>query len=199
MVHGDAIEGRGGGEEETVVEGVLGVEPVTEDDVCDLEGQDRIEVAHLLGAILRDDGGGVEETLGDDDGVADGDGLEGLGKQRAAADGTGQGDVVIGEDIAGESFEGFVELAGGIDEASLEEAVDDVVLGLLYPGALGAEGTDILGVIADVGGSYDIERGVLGLLSGNFENVTPDVINGLELEGTGDALGIALLNIEGGG
>ncbi len=189
----------GGGEEETVVEGVLGVEPVTEDDVGDLEGEDCVEIAHLLGAVLRDDGGGVEQALGDDDGVADGDGLERLGEQRAAADGTGEGDVVVGEDIAGESFEGLVELAGCIDEAGLEEAVDDVVFSLLDPGALGAERAYILCIIADVGGSDDIEGGVLGLLGGDFEDVTPDVVDGLELEGAGDALGIALLNVEGGG
>ena len=110
-----------------------------------------------------------------------------------------EGDVVVGEDIAGESFEGLVELAGGVEEAGLEEALDDVVLGLLDPGALGAEGADVLGVVADVGGADDIEGGVRGVGRGNLEDVAPDVVDGLELEGAGDALGIALFDVEGGG
>ena len=199
VVHGDAVEDGVGGEEQAIVEGVLGIQAVREDDVRDLEGEDGVEVAHLLRAVRGDDGGGVEQALGDDDGVADGDGLERLGEQRAATDGPGEGDVVVGEDIAGESFEGLVELAGCIEEAGLEEALDDVVLSLLDPGALGSERAYILGVVADVGGADDIEGGVGGIGWGNLEDVAPDVVDGLELEGAGDALGVALLNIEGGG
>ena len=65
--------------------------------------------------------------------------------------------------LSGESLEGLIELAGSIEQAGLEEALDDVVLGLLDPGALGAEGADILGVVGDVRGADDIERGVLGV------------------------------------
>ncbi len=143
--------------------------------------------------------GGVEQALGDEDGVADGDGLERLREKGTAADGLGNGDVVVSQDIAGQSLQGLVELAGSIDEAGLEEALDDVVLGLLDPGALGSKGADILGVVADVGGSDDIEGGVLGLLGGNLEGIAPDVVNRLELEGAGGAVGVALFDIEGGG
>ena len=132
------------GEEQTIVEGVLGIQAVSENDVCKLEGQNSVEVAHLLRTVLRDDGGGVEQTLGDDDGVADGDGLQGLGQQRAATDRPGEGDVVIGEDVAGERLECLVELAGGIEQASLEEALDYVVLCLLDPRALSSERAYIL-------------------------------------------------------
>ena len=36
-------------------------------------------------------------------------------------------------------------------------------------------------------------------LGGNLEDVAPDVVDGLELQGAGDALGVALLNVERGG
>ena len=91
VVHGDAVEDGVSGEEQAIVEGVLGIQAVAEDDVRDLEGEDGVEVAHLLGAVRGDDGGGVEQALGDDDGVADGDGLQRLGEQGAATDGTARG------------------------------------------------------------------------------------------------------------
>ncbi len=199
MVHGDTVEDGVGGEEQTVVEGVLGIQTMREDDMRELEGQDSVEVAHLLRAVRCDYGGGVEQALGDDDGVADSDGLQRLREERAATDGPGEGDVVIGEDIAGESFERLVELAGSIEQACLEEALQYVVLCLLDPGALRSEWAYILRVVADVGGPDDIEVRVGGFRWGNLEDVAPDMIDGLELEGAGDALRIALFNIEGGG
>src|ERR1700738_3303792 len=135
-----------------------------QDDVGDLEGQDGVEVAHLLRAVRGYDCGGVEQTLGDDDGVADRDGLERLGEQRAATDGPREGDVVVGEDVAGEGFEGLVEVTGSINEAGLEEAFDDVILRLLDPGALGSEGADVLRVVADVGCADYVKGGVLSVL-----------------------------------
>ncbi len=147
VVHGDAVEDGVGGEEQAIVEGVLGIQAVGEDDVRDLEGEDSVEIAHLLRAVGGDDGGGVEQALGDDDGVADGDGLQRLGKERAATNGAGEGDVVVSKDVAGKSFQGLVELAGCIEEASLEEALEDIILCLLDPGALCAERADILGVV----------------------------------------------------
>ncbi len=86
----------------------------------------------------------------------------------ADADGPGDGDVVIGEDIAGERLKGLVEVAGSVEQTGLEEAVDDVILGLLHPGALCAERADILRVVADVGGAFDLERGVFGLAGGDL-------------------------------
>ena len=161
VVHGDAVEDRGRGEEQAIVEGVLGVEPVSEDDVRDLEGQNRVEIAHLLCAVLRHDAGGIEQALGDDDGVADGERLQRLGQQRTAADRPGERDVVVGQNIVGERFERLVELAGRIEKTGLEEALDDVVLSLLDPGALSTERADVLCVVADVGRADDLKRGVL--------------------------------------
>ncbi len=51
VVHGDALEDRGGGEEQAIVEGVLGVQAMAEDDVGELEGEDGVQVAHLLRAV----------------------------------------------------------------------------------------------------------------------------------------------------
>ncbi len=164
----------------------------------DLEGEDRVQVAHLLGAVLGDDAGGIEQALGEDDGVADGDRLQRLGQQGAAADRPREGDVVVGEDIACQGLERLVELAGSVEQTGLEEPLDDVVLSLLHPGALCAERADVLRVVADVGGADDIERGVLGLRRRNLQNIAPDVIDRLELQGAGDALGIALFHVEGG-
>ena len=87
VVHRDALKDGGRGEEHAVVEGVLGVQPVAEDDVRDLEGENGVEVAHLLRAILGDDAGGVDQALGEDDRVADGGGLKRLREQGADADG----------------------------------------------------------------------------------------------------------------
>ena len=89
--------------------------------------------------------------------------LQRLGQQRTAADRPGEGDVVVGEDVAGQSFERLVELAGRIEQAGLEEALDDVVLCLLDPGALSTERAHVLRVVADVGGADDIQGGVLRL------------------------------------
>ena len=116
------------------------------------------------------------------------------------ADGTRERDVVVGEDIAGESFEGLVELAGSVEEAGLEEALDDVVLGLLDPGALCAEGADVLARrwMTSVAPTTSSEA-LAASAGGNLEDVTPDVVDGLELESAGDALGIALFDVEGGG
>ncbi len=182
VVHGDAIEDAGRREEQPIVEGVLGIETVSEDDVGNLEGQDRVEVAHLLCAILRHDAGGIEQALGDDDRVADGERLERLGQQRPAADRAGEGDVVVGQNIVREGFERLVELAGRIEKAGLEEAFDDVVLCLLDPGALGTEGADVLCVVADVGRADDFKRGVCSLRRRNLEDIAPDVVDRFELE-----------------
>ena len=198
VVHGDAVEDRIGGEEQAIVEGVLGIEAVRQDDVGDLEGEDGVEVAHLLRTVLRQDSGGVNEALGDDDGVADGHRLERHGEQSANPDRSREGDVVVSEDIAGEGFEGLVEVAGGVEEPGLEEALNDVVLSLLNPGALGAEWAYVLRVVTDVGGADDIHGGVGRLRRRNLEDIAPDVIDGLECEGSGDALGVAFLNIERG-
>ena len=88
--------------------------------MCNLEGQDGVEVAHLLRAVLGDDAGGVEQALGDDDGVADGNRFQRLREKGTAADGAREGDVVVGEDIACERFECLVELAWGIEESGLK-------------------------------------------------------------------------------
>ena len=53
--------------------------------------------------------------------------------------------------------------------------------------------------LRDVGGADDFDGGVLGLRRRNLEDVAPDVVDGLELEGAGDALGVALFDVEGGG
>ena len=45
---------------------------MAEDDVGHLECQEGIEVAQLLGAVCAGDAGGVDEALGEDDGVTDG-------------------------------------------------------------------------------------------------------------------------------
>src|SRR5713101_3043570 len=100
MVHGDAVEDGCRWEEQAIVEGVFGVKPVSENDVGDLEGQNCVEVAHLLGSVLGDDPGGVEQALGDEDGVSYGNRLERLREQGAATDRAGEGDVVVGQDIA---------------------------------------------------------------------------------------------------
>lgn len=127
-----------------------------EDDVGNLEGQDGVEIPHLLCAVLGDDAGGVEQTLRDDDGIANRERFKRLGQHGAATDRPGEGDVVVSQDIACEGFEGLVELAGSIDEAGLEEAFDDIVLRLLDPRALGAEGAYVLGIVADIGSADDI-------------------------------------------
>src|ERR1700723_3450308 len=92
----------------------------------------------------------------------------------------------------------MVELARCIEKAGLEEALDDVVLRLLDPGALSAEGADVLGFVADVGCADYIERGVCGLRRRNLQQIAPDMINGFELEGAGDALRVTLFNVERG-
>ena len=183
VVHRDALEDRGGGEEQAIAEGVLGVQAMAEDDVGDLEGEDRVQIAHLLRAVGGDDGGGVDQALGEDDGVADGERLKRLGEQRADADRAAGLNVVVDEDVVGEGFEGLVELAGRVEQAGLEEALDDVVLGLLHPLALGAERADIGCIVGDVLRVDDFERGVLGVVVRDLEDVAPDVVDGLELEG----------------
>src|SRR5262249_49179747 len=152
-----------------------------------LEGQNRVEVAHLLGAILRHNAGGVEQALGDDDGIADGERLKRLSQQSTAADGTRKSDVVVGQNVIFQRFACLIKLAGRIEEACLEEARNDVVLILLDPGALRTEGADILRVLADVGRANDFKRGVLRLRWRNLQHVAPDMVNRLELQSAGDA------------
>ena len=101
MREGEAGEGGLRWEEEAIAEGELGVDVVAEDDVSDLEGEESVEVTHLLGTVCGDYGGGVDEALGDQDGVADGNGLEGLGEQGANADWAIDGDLVVSEDVVG--------------------------------------------------------------------------------------------------
>ncbi len=148
MVHGDLLEDGGGGEEQTIAEGVLGVQTMVEDDVRNLEGKDGFEVAHLLRAVAGKNAGGVDQALGEDDGVADGERLERLGQQGAYADRSAGLNVVVDEDVVGESLERLVEVRRRVQQAGLEEALDDVVFGLLLPLALRAERADIGSVVA---------------------------------------------------
>src|SRR6202007_3147546 len=113
---------------QAIVEGVLGIQTVSKNDVRDLEGKNRIEVAHLLCAVLRYHASRIEQALGDHDGVADGERLKRFGQQRAAADRTGERDVVVGQNIVRERFERLVELPRRIEKTGLEEGVDDVFL-----------------------------------------------------------------------
>ena len=147
------------GKSKTVVECVLGVEAMAKDDVRDLEGEDGVEIACLLGSILGDDTGGVDEALGEDDGVAYGERLERLGHHGADTDGARDGNVVVGEDVAGEGFEGLIELAAwSVEEAGFEEALNYVVFRLLHPGALRAERADILRIVRNVGRAFNFDR-----------------------------------------
>ena len=186
-------------EEQTIAEGVLGIDVVTEDDVGDLEGEESVEVAHLLRAVGGDDGGGVDEALGDEDGVTDGDRLEGLGEQRADADGAIDGNLVVGQDVVGQLGENLVEVAGSVDEAGRVEALDDVVLSLLNPLALGAERAEVAVLLAFVGGTFDFEVGLILFLGGNLQRVAPDLVDGLELQAVRGALGVGFFDVGGGG
>ena len=56
MVHRDAIENGDRREDERVVERELGVQTVAENDMGQLKGKQRIEIAGLLQTILSDDG-----------------------------------------------------------------------------------------------------------------------------------------------
>src|SRR5271156_2566182 len=136
MVHWDAVEDGGRREEQTIIECILRVESVSENNVCNLEGQDRVEVTHLLRTILRYDAGCVKQTFRDDNRVANSERLQWLSQQRAAADWSGECDVVVRENVASQRFECLVELARRIEKTSLEETLDDVVLSLLNPRAL---------------------------------------------------------------
>ena len=89
------------------------------------------------------------------------------------ADRPRQRDVVVGEDIVGQRLERLVELAGSIEQAGLEEPLDDVVFSLLNPGALRAERADVLSIVADVGCADDVKRGVLGFLRRNLQRHSP--------------------------
>src|SRR5216684_2158392 len=82
--------------------------------------------------------------------------------------------------------------------AGLEEALDDVVFCLLDPGALGTERADVLCVVADVGCADDFKRGVRGLWRRNLQDIAPDMIDRFELEGAGNALWVALFDVERG-
>ena len=141
--------------------------------MSDLEREDRVQVAHLLLPILRNDGRGVEQALRNNDRIADGERLQRLGQQRTAADRPRERDVVIGKNVVRQSFQRFVELAGCIEKAGLEESLDDIIFCLLNPGALRAERADVLGIVADVGRADDIKRGVLLLRGGEPSTDSP--------------------------
>src|SRR5271156_522365 len=194
MVHWDAVEDGGRREEQTIIECILRVESVSENNVCNLEGQNRVEVTHLLRTILRYDAGRVKQTFRDDNRVANSKRLKRLGQQRAAADRPGECDVVVGQNVASQCLGCLVELARCIDKTSLEKTLDDVVFCLLNPSALRTKRADILRVIADVSSAHDIDGCVFRLRWRNLQHITPDVINSFELECARDALRIALLN-----
>ena len=199
VVHGNALEGDLVGEEEGVGEGEFRVEAVAGDDVGKLEGEQRVEVVALRDAVGGGDGGGVDERFREDDGVADGERLERLREQGADFDGGGDGDLVVGEDVVGESLEGVVEVGRGVEQAGLEEAVDEVGFGGVDELALTAEGAYVGGVVRDVLGADDGDFGVDGVVGGAGERVAPDVRDGLEFEGAGGGFGVVLLDVEGGG
>jgi hypothetical protein len=163
---------------------------------ADLEGQQGIEVTHLLGTVRGDHGGGVNQALGDQDGVANGNRLKRLGEQGANADGAVDGDLVVGEDVVGQEGENLVEVAGCVDEAGRKEAVDDVILSLLDPLALGAEGAEVAILRALVGSTFDFDVSLVLFLGGNLERVTPDLVDGLELQAVGGALGVSFFDVE---
>ena len=201
VVHGQALEGRLRGEHHAVGEGVLGVDVVAEDDVRNLEGEHGVQVAHLLRAVGALDGGGVDQALGEQDRVADGERLERLGEQGAHADGARGRDLVVDEDVVGEVGERLVEGAGRVDQAGGVEALDDVVFGLLDPLALRAERADVVGggVLGLVDCADDFEAGLVGFGGGNLQLVAPDVVDGLELEDVRGRLGVGFFGVEGGG
>ena len=60
--------------------------------------------------------------------------------------GRASGDVVVDENVVCQRFESLVELAGRINDSSLKQPFDSVILGLLHPFALRSERADIWGV-----------------------------------------------------
>ena len=97
-----------------------------------------VQVVDLLVAVAGN-GGRVDQALRDDDRIADGQRLQRLGQQRAHADGPRHLDLVIGQDVAGDLLHDLVEVRRSIEQAGLEQTVDDVVFSLLYPCALRAQ------------------------------------------------------------
>ena len=197
MVHRNFCKGRLLREHQVIVEGILGVDVVAEQNVCYLEGQQRVEVA-LLFRLLTIRGGNrrrIQQALGYQDRVADRQGLQRLRKQRTHLQGTIYRNLVVRKNIVGQQLEGLVEVAGSVDQAGLVQAVNDIVLGLLHPLALRLQRAHIRSIRGSVGRALHLKRRLVSFLRRNLQRVAPDVVHSLELQGVARALGIGFFDV----
>ena len=88
MMHRDAVEHCDRRENEGVVERELGVQPVAENDMGQLESKERIEIAGLLQAILGDNRRRIDQALGEKNRIPYSRRFQRLGEHRTAADRT---------------------------------------------------------------------------------------------------------------
>ena len=125
MVHLNAFEGRFVGEEQPVVEGVLGVDVMSQHDVGKLEGKHGRQ--RFFGWEC------IHQALAEDDGIAHRDRLKRGGQHHAAVHWRGELDVVADDDVVRHLLEDLVEVTGSGEQTGLRQTVEHVLLGLRDP------------------------------------------------------------------
>ena len=132
VVHKDALEARLIREEQAVVESVAGIDVVAHGDVRQFHGD------HRGNGFLA--GQTVDQPLADEDGVAHGGGFNGVGEQDAAMNLVSEGEIVRHHQVDDDLAQHLFFIAAGIErryQASFNQAVDNIVLGLRDPHARG--------------------------------------------------------------
>jgi len=134
-----------------------------------LEGKDRIQSCPLLARRLADDGCGVEQALGEDDGVADRDRLQ-TAQSAACGSESGRDSVMCCRRgyFRPSASSVLSNSLGAVEKTGLEKSLDDVILSLLNPCTLSAERTDVLGLRCSRRSANYVKRGVLGFFCGTF-------------------------------
>ncbi len=144
-------------------------------DVAEFVGQH-----HGQGSFV---GKHVEQAAADDDGVADGERLQGRGQQDAAVDVSLQVDVVGDQQIVDDGSQNLVDFSRRSEQADFLQALDGVLFRLPFPHALGHDGSGVGGGFALVLHRLrriDQNLGELLVLAQAFQVIAPEA--GLRLE-----------------